>query len=172
VKGDSKARKELYDLFAPGFLSLCHRYAKSPEDARDVFQEGFIKIFENLHSLKDPRALPGWMKRIFVNEALKMIGKNSAHMMVDLSGSNYPITSQYDVIDQLEVGEITAIITRLPDKMRITFNMYAIEGYSHAEIAGALGISVGTSKSNLHDARRYIQRELEKMRSIKKNHCV
>jgi RNA polymerase sigma-70 factor, ECF subfamily len=168
VKGDNSARLEIYNLYSGAMLSLCHRYARSPDDAKDIYQEGFIKVFENLHMLKNHAALASWMKKIFVNEALKLIKTNTTHMMIDLSD----ITESYDatsaIIDQMALEEITEIIRKLPDKMRVTFNMYVIEGYSHIEIADALGVSVGTSKSNLHDARLYIQKQMQRMNNPQK----
>ncbi|MEQ8415822.1 MAG: RNA polymerase sigma factor [Imperialibacter sp.] len=166
-KGRSDARRELYELYASRFMGLCYRYAKSVDDAEDIFQDGFIKVFENLHTLKNPDALEAWMKRIFVNEALKFIGRNNTFMMVDYSYAEMRPIEDFGVIDKLAIEDMTAIIRRLPDKMRIAFNMYAIEGYSHAEIAESLNISVGTSKSNLHDARVYIQKEIAKLNIIK-----
>lgn len=149
-------------------LSLSHRYAKSDDDAKDIFQEGFTKVFENLPKLRNHVALTSWMKRIFVNESLKLINANRAQMMVNLSDAEDVAGDTFDIIDELATEEITEIIRKLPDKMRITFNMYVIEGYAHAEIAEALNISVGTSKSNLHDARIYIQNQIKRMSHIQR----
>lgn len=168
IEGSSKARRELYELYSSQLMGLCYRYAKSTDDAKDIFQDGFIKVFENLHTLKNPESLEAWMKRIFVNEALKFIGKNDSFMMVDYSYAEMSPAQDYSIIDKMAIDDMTAIIRRLPDKMRIAFNMYAIEGYSHAEIAEILHISEGTSKSNLHDARIYIRKEITKLSTIKR----
>jgi len=167
IRGDAKAQKELYDTFAPKMLSLCHRYAKSTFDAKDIFQEGFLKVFENLKKLKDENALEWWMKKIFVNEALKLYNKNKMTSLVDYTKSvRYHQLDDFNVFSKMETDEITAIIRQLPDKMRLVFNMYVIEGFQHHEIAQLLDISVGTSKSNLHDARKTLQNKIKKTRLL------
>lgn len=167
IKGDNQARMEIYNLYAGAMLSLCHRYTKSDEDARDVFHDGFIKVFEKLHTLKNHAALTSWIKKIFINESLKYIEKNSTVMMIDISDRHEQLSLDPDILDQYSAKEITALIRDLPDKMRITFNMYVNEGYSHKEIAKALNTSVGTSKSNLSDARKYLQKRLIMLNRIK-----
>lgn len=149
-------------------MGLCCRYANSKNDAQDILQEGFIKVFENLKSLKNFGSLEGWMKRIFVNEALRFIEKNKRLISVDISNASQITSEDAGILDQFCTDDITKIIQALPDKMRIVFNMYAIEGYSHQEIADELNISVGTSKSNLHDARKQIKRNLSLINRIKK----
>jgi len=168
IRGDTKAQKELYDTFAPKMLSICNRYAKSTFDAKDIFQEGFLKVFENLKKLKDENALEWWMKKIFVNEALKLYNKNKITILIDNAKSiRHHQSDDFNVFSKMGTDEITVIIQRLPDKMRLVFNMYVIEGFRHHEIAQLLDISVGTSKSNLHDARRTLQNEIEKFKKIR-----
>jgi RNA polymerase sigma-70 factor (ECF subfamily) len=168
IKDDPEAKKVLYYRFAPQFMGLCCRYAKSKMDAQDILQEGFIKVFENLKSLKNIESLEGWMKKIFVNEALKFIEKDKRLMSVDISNASKITSVAASILDQFSTDDITKIIQGLPDKMRIVFNMYAIEGYSHQEIAKELNIAIGTSKSNLHDARKQIKRNLSLINCIKK----
>ncbi len=151
IKGNATAQRELYDVFAPKMLSLCHRYAKSTNDARDVFQEGFLKVLENLHKLKDLNSLEWWMKRIFVNEAFKLYNRNKPITLVeDITLEFNNQTDDFNILENIGTAEITTLIQRLPYKMRFTFNMYVIEGYSHKEIGEILNVSEGTSKSNLH----------------------
>ncbi len=169
IHGDTRAQKELYDVFAPKMLSVCYRYAKNYHDAKDIFQEGFLKVFENIGQLKDINALEWWMMRIFVNEALKLYNKQKKITLSDNLGGFLYTTDEFNIYNKIGTDEIINLIQQLPDKMRIVFNMYIIEGYSHQEIAEALGISEGTSKSNLHDARKNIQNKmamLEKERLI------
>ena len=109
-----------------------------------------------------------WMKRIFINEALKLYNKNKRISFVeDLSLLRPGISDGYGVLDKLGTEEITRLIQKLPDKMRMVFNMYAIEGFSHKEISEMLNISEGTSKSNLHDARKTLQRKISLLEKMK-----
>ena len=168
IRNDSWAQKELYNLFASKMLSICHRYAKSKDDAEDIFQEGFLKVFENLHQVKNVDSMEWWMKRIFINEALKLYNKNKRISLVeDLSLLRQGLSVEYSVLDKLSTEEITRLIQKLPDKMRMVFNMYVIEGFSHNEISEMLNISEGTSKSNLHDARKTLQRKISALEKMK-----
>ncbi len=170
ISNDSGAQKKFYDLFASKMLSICHRYANSKDDAEDIFQEGFLRVFENLHQVKNADSLEWWMKKIFINEALKLYNKNKRLSLVgDLSliQTKTIKADEFGVFDKLGSDEIIRIIQMLPDKMRIVFNMYAIEGFSHKEIAEMLNISEGTSKSNLHDARKVLQRKILSLNKIK-----
>jgi RNA polymerase sigma factor (sigma-70 family) len=168
IRNDSGAQKELYRLFASKMLSICHRYARSKDDAEDIFQEGFLKVFENLHQVKNEGSMEWWMKRIFINEALKLYNKNKRISLVeDLSLLRPVLSDEFSVLDQLGTEEITRLIQKLPDKMRMVFNMYVIEGFSHNEISEMLNISEGTSKSNLHDARKTLQRKISALEKMK-----
>lgn len=130
-------------------------------DAHDVFQDGFLKVYENLHQLKNADMLEWWMKRIFINEALKLYHKNKSLDIQDAPFFLTPALSENATIySKLGTDEITLKIKKLPTKMRLVFNLYVIEGFSHKEIAEMLNISVGTSKSNLHDARATLKNEL------------
>lgn len=160
---------QIYDLYSGAMMSLCHRYASSEEVDKDIFQDAFVRVFENLHSLRNHQALTSWIKKIFVNEALQRIKNDKAEMMLDLSDIKEPSIEVIQVLEELSVEEITKVIRQLPFKMRVTFNMYVIEGYSHAEIAQNLGISIGTSKSNLHDARMYLQKQLNRLNQYQKS---
>ena len=161
IRQNGKSQKDLYDRFAPLMLGVCYRYAKNKADAKDIFQEGFLKVFENIRQLRNTEALEWWMKRIFVNEAFTFYRKQKGLYPVDditlfENISDY-IVDNDDIINKMGTDQITRIIQNLPDRMRMVFNMYIIEGFSHQEIADMLGISVGTSKSNLHDARKKLQ---------------
>lgn len=149
-------------------LSVCHRYARSKDDAEDIFQEGFLRVFENLDQVRNEDSIEWWMKKIFINEALKLYNRNKRISLVDdLSLLRPALADECGVLDKLGTDEITLIIQNLPDKMRIVFNMYAIEGFSHSEIAEMLNISEGTSKSNLHDARKSLQRKISALEKMK-----
>ena len=169
ISGSVKSQKDLYDRFASIMLSLCYRYAKHKADAEDIFQEGFCKVFENIQQLRNTEAAEWWMKKIFVNEALKFYKKQTRLHLVDdivsLENSlNDSIGDNNTILNRINTDELTRNIQNLPKRMRMVFNMYVIEGFSHQEIADMLDISVGTSKSNLHDARKLLQHKLKKIR--------
>lgn len=161
--GDRKSRKALYDLLAPMMLSIAYRYAKNKSDAEDIFQESVLNMFDRLHQLREVEKIHGWAKIIVVNEAIRFYRKKRNMVFTDETQSD---TTKYngdsDIYKQLELEQILQIIQQLPDKMRMVINMYAIEGFKHEEIAEMLGISVGTSKSNLHDARKQIKNFIKK----------
>jgi RNA polymerase sigma-70 factor (ECF subfamily) len=161
IRRNVKSQKDLYERFAPLMLGLCYRYAKNKSDAEDIFQEGFLKVFENIRQLRNPEVVEWWMKRIFVNEAFKFYKKQTGLYLVDditLLENNISDNINDDILSKMETDELTRIIQKLPERMRIVFNMHIIEGFSHQEIANMLKISVGTSKSHLHDARKQLQR--------------
>ncbi len=160
IRRNVKSQKDLYDRFAPLMLSLCNRYAKNKSDAEDIFQEGFLKVFENIRQLRNIEAAEWWMKRIFVNEAFRFYKKQTGLYLVDditLLENRISDNINDNVLNKMETNDLTRIIQKLPDRMRMVFNMHIIEGFSHKEIADMLEISVGTSKSHLHDARKQLQ---------------
>lgn len=165
IQGESKHRKAFYMLVAPHMLSVSHRYARNREDAEDIFQESVLKTFNNIHQLKDLEKIEWWTKRIVINEAIQFYNKNRKLVFTE----NYDLYQQtvdlsMDMYKSMELEEVLEAIRTLPDKMRLVINLYAIEGYSHDEIAGMLDISVGTSKSNLFDARKRIKGMLSNIR--------
>ncbi len=163
IQGDVKTRKALYRQIAPMMLSVAHRYANNKPDAEDIFQESVLHVFGSLHQLRDVEKIHGWAKIIVVNEAIRFYKKKRNMIFTEEPTSE---TSQYEgdsnIYKQLELEQILKIIQQLPDKMRMVINMYAIEGFNHEEIAEMLGVSVGTSKSNLHDARKQIKNFMKK----------
>ena len=168
IRNDTGAQKELYNRFAAKMLSICYRYATSKHDAEDIFQEGFLKIFESLNQLKNYDLLEWWMKKIFINEAFKLYNSKKRLYLVDDLSHIGPIPVMEDIdLNRLDINEITRMIQKLPYKMRMVFNMYVIEGFSHSEIAAMLNISEGTSKSNLHDARKTLQKKISALEKLK-----
>jgi RNA polymerase sigma-70 factor (ECF subfamily) len=150
-------------MYAPQMLSVCHRYSNNSDDAKDIFQQAFYQIYKNIGQIKDYRALSGWVKRIFVNVALQHYKKNQALFIVeDLSNSELNLLDSIDPLSHMLEDEIIQLIQKLPEGCRKVFNMYAIEGYSHKEIAKELNISTGTSKSQLHDARKILKKAILK----------
>jgi len=169
-KGSPGHQKELYDRFAPYMFSICNRYAKNYMDAEDIFQEGFLKVFTNIHQLRNVDAIMWWMKKIFVNEALMFYKKQpDLYRLNTYSGEQNERMIEVEMtISKISTEEISRMIQKLPNKMRLVFNMYIIEGFTHQEISDMLGISVGTSKSNLHDARKMLQARIRQLENNKK----
>lgn len=169
VLGKSQAQLQLYNIFSSKMLSICHRYMANRTDAEDVFQDGFLKVFENIASLRNIETLEWWMKKIFINEALQLYHKKKKIEFTDEDGKiENEQEDNFNIYSKFQVDEISQMLKELPEKMRITFNLYAIEGYSHKEIAEMLKVSEGTSKSNLHDARKILQDKINKLTNNKK----
>jgi len=143
--------------------ALCLQYASSEEDAQDILQDGFIKVFAKLDQVKNPAALPGWIRRVMVNTALERYRSQVLLQRVDEVMNELPKEPGNQVFEELTCEELTALIRELSPRYRMVFNLYAIEGYSHQEISEELGISVGTSKSNLSRARLILQEKIRKI---------
>jgi len=166
IAGDRGFQTKLYDLFAPKMLGVCMRYAKSREEAEDILLEGFLRVFSYIKNFKRTGSFEGWIRKIMVNCALLRY-KNKSHLypVIQLDAEKPVTTTEPDIISKLDAKELLLLVQSLPAGYRVVFNLYVFEGYKHREIAEALGISEGTSKSNLSDAREILQKAL----MIKKN---
>ena len=142
---------------------LCLQYANSEEDAQDILQDGFIKVFAKLDQVKNPAALPGWIRRVMINTALEKYRSQVLLQRVDDVREEIGETSGNDAFEDLTCEELVGLIQTLSPRYRMVFNLYGIEGYSHQEISEALGISTGTSKSNLSRARAILQDKIKTM---------
>ena len=162
LKGNPEARKQLYEQFARQMYTICMRYARNKEDADDIFNQSFLNVYEKLHQLKNPQALAGWVKSIFVNTSLAYGRKNykiqDITETIDEDCSWTPDMNQ--AINKMALDDLTSLIQQLPEQYKRVFNLYVIDGFSHKEIAVKLEISIGTSKSNLHDARRLLKNKI------------
>ena len=157
----------LYRQSAPKMLTICMRYARDRMEAEDILQLGFIRIFQKLDGYRKEGSFEGWMKRIMVNTAIESYRKNLRTLqLVNIEEVHEQAVGQVDY-SRLDVEDLMNLIQQLADGYRMVFNMYVIEGYSHKEIAEALGISEGTSKSQLSRARIILQQEILKMEEIK-----
>jgi RNA polymerase sigma-70 factor (ECF subfamily) len=164
VKCNPKAQRLLFDKFAPKMLTICLRYAKDTADAEDVLQEGFVKVFSKLSDFKMEGSLEGWIRRIMVNTSLDAIRKNKKHLTdAKLEDVEYKILSSESTSDQLQADDLLKLINALPGGYKVVFNLFAIEGYSHKEIADLLGVSENTSKSQYSRARAHLRIQLEKL---------
>lgn len=164
LKGDSIAQRTLFEKFAPKMLAVCLRYMKSQEEAEDVLQEGFIKVFTKLKDYNSSGSLEGWIRRIVVNSALDQIRKNQKFLKdTPLDEVTFKLDNNYSILEELNAQSLMDLVQQMPTGYRTIFNLFAIEGFSHKEIGELLGISENTSKSQYSRARTYLQQELEKL---------
>jgi RNA polymerase sigma-70 factor (ECF subfamily) len=140
---------------------LCLQYSSSEEDAQDILQDGFIKIFAKLEQVKNPAALPGWIRRVIINTALEKYRSQVLLQRVDEVKEEIGELPGNEAFEDLTCEELVGLIQTLTPRYRLVFNLYAIEGYSHQEISDKLGISTGTSKSNLSRARAILQEKIK-----------
>jgi RNA polymerase sigma factor (sigma-70 family) len=157
LEGDRRMQEELYRRFSPRMYAVCLRYAGNAEEAEDILQEGFIKIFKKLDSFRSEGSFEGWVRRIFVNTAIEHFRRKRYLMPVTEKEENTIEGKYTSVLDELAEKDILALIQELSPGYRTVFNMYVVEGYTHKEIADMLGISEGTSKSQLSRAKVILQ---------------
>ena len=154
MKGVPAAQKELYDSFAPQMLGVCYRYTKSLADAEEILQEGFVKVFRNLHQYRFEGELGAWVRSVMVRTALNYLKKNR-HYSMELSFDEMPLhpvsTDNPEIL--LHAKELADLIRQLPTGYQTIFNLHAVEGFSHVEIGKMLGINEGTSRSQYARAR-------------------
>ena len=162
IEGKSWAQRAIYDSYAPAMMSVCVRYVADRETARDLLQEGFIKLFTKIESYSGTGAFGGWVRRIFVTTALEYLRQNDAlKQSADIDEVGYHIENdEVSVLEKISADDLMACVAQLSDGYRTVFNLYAIEGYSHAEIADMLGISEGTSRSQFMRARKILQKSV------------
>ncbi len=168
LSGSRRDQELLYRRYSPRLYAVCLQYSGNTDEARDVLQEGFIKVFENLSAFSHEGSFEGWMRRIIVNTALERYrSKYYLNRIDDIDELAEPMADPgTDDFSGLEAGDLLNIIMELPPKYRMVFNLYAIEGYSHKEIGGILKISEGTSKSNLSRARDILQKKVKVLTGI------
>jgi len=159
LKGDRKAQQHLYEKYCGKFLAICLRYVKERDLAEDVMIGGFMKIFEKLPQFEEKGSFEGWMKKIMVRESLITLRKSKNMALVNLESYDDLQDHQYEFRD-MEASELMEMIQGLPVGYRTVFNLYAIEGYTHAEISELMGISENTSKSQLSRARGLLKQRL------------
>lgn len=159
---DRAAQQQLFDLYSSKMYALCYRYVRHAMEAEDILVTAFTKIFERIDQFKGEGSFEGWIRRVVVNEALTHLRK-SRTMYLETELEQADREPDYGQLsDHLEAEDLMNMIQELPAGYRLVFNMYAIDGYSHKEIAEQLGISENTSKSQLSRARVYLQKMLTK----------
>ena len=156
-RGDPKAQRQLYDRYAPRMLGVCMRYVGDHMTAEDILVEGFMKVFDKIGQFKSEGSFEGWMRRIMVNESLGYLRQRKRIQEVAILDEAQQVVDTTLADEALETEEMLRMIDTLPTGYRTVFNLYAIEGYAHAEIAEKLGITESTSKSQLHRARAMLQ---------------
>ncbi len=157
IKQDRSAQKALYEAFYSFAMAVCLRYAANRNEAAEIMNEGFFKVFMNITRYDSGRPFKPWIGRIMTNAAIDYYRSNlKTSQFEDLEKARY-ITDGAAIVGKLAYQDILAFIQRLPPAYRAVFNLYAIDGYTHKEISGMLGISIGASKSNLHKARQKLQ---------------
>jgi len=154
LKGLPQAQRQLYDCFAETMLGICYRYTKSVTDAEDILQEGFIRVFNNLHQYRFEGELGAWIRKVMVRTALNYLKKNKRYSF-ELSYDEinlHPVSVDNPEVT-LQTKELADLIRQLPTGYQTIFNLYAVEGFTHIEIGAMLGIHEGTSRSQYARAR-------------------
>jgi len=168
-KNDRKAQQMLYKKYAPGLLGMCIRFTGNRAEAEDVLQEAFVKIFLNLDHYRGTSSLAAWMRKIVINTAITLYHRNKKHKnLIDLDDIMDKMSGNLNISDlEFTREEILNVIHDLSPGYRMVFNLYAMEGFKHKEIAKEMGIDINTSKSQYSRAKKIIQRRLMKMKGDK-----
>lgn len=165
IAGKSSAQKELYDLFSRDMFRVCLIYACDYDSANDLLQEGFLKVFQKLHKFKDSGSLGGWIRTVITNSCIDHYRANKWDKRKIIIEEDYRMDALLvnfnEVEGRFENADFLNIIKNLPEGYRIVLNLYFLEGYKHQEIAEKLDITVGTSKSQLFKAKKYLKTILE-----------
>jgi len=159
IRGNHQATEQLFRTYAGKMMTVCRRYAPTTELAEDWLQEGFVKVFTNLHKFERQGSFEGWIRKIFINHALRELTKNPP-INEDLDQVISIGTEEQDPLSKLNEEHILSLVQALPDGYRAVFNLFVIEGYSHKEISEMLEIEESTSRSQLVKARKMLQEKL------------
>ena len=156
---DRKAQEEIYQLFSGKLFSICLKYSKNKQEAQDNFQDGFVTIFEKIGQFKFNGSFEGWMKRVMINTVLL---KYRNKTVLNIVTEDIPDEVIVDIDDdEISLDFLLNLIQSLPDRYRMVFNLYVLDGHSHKEISKMLQIAEGTSKSNLSRARATLQERIK-----------
>lgn len=155
--GDRRAQKTLYDRYARAMLNTAYRISGSEEDARDVLQESFVKVFANLHRFRAESTIGAWIKRIVVNTAIQAVKKSKSDLLVGLEQAPEPVAIEPQELPPVDARTARKALQQLPDGYRTVLTLYLVEGYDHQEIAQILDIGVSTSLSQYSRARKKLR---------------
>jgi RNA polymerase sigma factor (sigma-70 family) len=162
IRKDARSQHKLYELFAPAMFKICLRYAPDRSSAQDIFQDSFVKVFQNIHKIKQASHLPGWVKRVFVYTAIDALrAQTKFRLHIDIETAYQVETNLPGIETQLAAADILTLVQKLPARARLVFNLYVMEGFAHKEIAELLSINEGTSKSQLFEAKKALQKALQ-----------
>ena len=160
-KGDRLAQKELYERYSRKMMGVCLRYVNGRETARDLLQDGFVKVFTSMDSYSGIGSFEGWMRKIFVNCALEYLRKSDVlRESTDLDNTAELIQPDASAISNMSAAELMQLVQELPAGFRTVFNLFAIEGYSHKEISDMLNITESTSRSQFTRAKQMLQKRI------------
>lgn len=154
---ERRAQERLFGLFHNYVLSIASRYADSEAQARDILQDAFVKVFRQINQYDETQAFRWWVRRITINTAIDYWRSRLPMLQIPQEQAMQLITTEPDALDRLNAEDVLRLVQALPAAYRVVFSLYVIEGYTHEEIAARLGISVGTSKSNLFKAKARLQ---------------
>lgn len=163
VENNRHAQHKIYSKFSPKMFSVCRQYIKDLHQAEDIMITAFMKVFTNLKNFKHEGSFEGWIRRIMINECISYIRVQKKVKFIE--DENYFEESFNNIESQFSVEDIQFLIDNLPDGYKMVFNLYAIEGYKHQEIAEMLGINEGTSKSQLSHAKKMLQNNISKLKN-------
>lgn len=163
MANNRQAQQKIYTKYSPKMLGVCRQYTKDVQQAEDVMITAFMKVFTNLKSFEHKGSFEGWIRRIMVNECISFI--RSRKKVSFLEDEFYTEDTFNNIDSHFSVDDIQSLIDNLPEGYKMVFNLYAIEGYKHQEIGKMLGISEGTSKSQLSHARKMLQEQINKLKN-------
>jgi RNA polymerase sigma-70 factor (ECF subfamily) len=171
IKQDAKAQSQLYKQFASKLFSLCLKYSKNYAEAEDNLHDAFITVFSKIDQYNNKGSFEGWLKRIAINTSLQRYRENVGVFDIVNEGNIADVNVEIDD-EGLSIDFLLKIIQELPDRYRLVFNLYVLDGYSHVEISGLINISTGTSKSNLARARLILKEKIEDYKSNKSSQSI
>ena len=167
IKKDAIAQHALFENYAGILMTICRRYATDLHEAEDMLQEAFISIFGHINQFKSAGSFEGWLKRITVNAAIKILQRRKMKIVgIPHDNEHELISPDFNVLSDLSAEDLLKLIGQLPDGYRVIFNLYAIEGYSHNEIAAILKIKTATSRSQLSKARAILKDKINSLQKI------
>jgi RNA polymerase sigma factor (sigma-70 family) len=163
LKGDAAAQRQLFEQFAPRMMTVCRRYMPVRQEAEDILQEAFIRVFKSLHQFRSEGSLEGWMRKAFVRVAINHIKRSK--MRFDHIDSA-EVAGHDDVVSEMGAEEILSLVQQLPVGYRTIFNLNVVEGYSHEEIGQLLGIAAVTSRTQLMRAKQMLQQKINQLNKV------
>lgn len=168
LTGDRASQARLYHLFASKMMAVCMWYARNREEAEEILQDGFVRVFRYMHTYSREGSFEGWVRSIMVSAALSKYRNKSTRMWVvtEFNNNVHDVSEKADFTSKYDERELIKLVQQLPPAYRMVFNLYVFEGLKHREIAEALQVSEGTSKSNLADARKILQNAIKERKKI------